>query len=187
MYSSIFDIDTDLAKAKLFPCFSSYYFLQLTCIFVLPTFVTYPKNAIHSKVMTKTEKILSQKAVRITPMRQLLLEHFLMHQKTLDLAELEETFPKADRTTIYRTLKTFEEKGILHAISHGAAAVKYALCQEYCSSEKHLDQHPHFHCQHCGEMTCLDQLLIPSVSIPEAYRIAEVNMIIKGTCPKCRP
>ena len=43
---------------------------------------------------------------------------------------LEKAFPRADRITIYRTLKTFEEKGIVHGIEEGTTEVKYALCQE---------------------------------------------------------
>ena len=51
-------------------------------------------------------KILEQKAVRITPMRQLLLEYFLQNNGTFGLIELENAFPKSDRITIYRTLVT---------------------------------------------------------------------------------
>ena len=52
-----------------------------------------------------TEEILNKKEVRITPMRQLLLEFFLEKNNTLGLSELEKAFPKSDRITIYRTLK----------------------------------------------------------------------------------
>jgi Fe2+ or Zn2+ uptake regulation protein len=34
----------------------------------------------------------------------------------LSLSEIENQFENADRITIYRTLKTFEEKGIVHSI-----------------------------------------------------------------------
>ena len=68
--------------------------------------------------MSTVEEVLRHKAVRITPMRQLLLEYFLKHRRTFGLQELEEAFPKSDRITIYRTLKTFEEKGIIHNIKN---------------------------------------------------------------------
>ena len=66
--------------------------------------------------MENANKILELKAVRITPMRQLLLEYFVAENAVSGLSELEKVFPKSDRITMYRTLKTFEEKGILHSI-----------------------------------------------------------------------
>lgn len=77
--------------------------------------------------MPKAETLLDQKSIRITPMRQLVLEYFLAENQIVGLTELEEIFPRADRITLYRTLKTFEEKGILHRIDNGVSEVKYAL------------------------------------------------------------
>ena len=42
--------------------------------------------------MTKSESILQHKALRITPMRQLLLEHFIQEDKILGLTEFEDVF-----------------------------------------------------------------------------------------------
>jgi len=135
--------------------------------------------------MTIIEKILSQKAVRITPMRQLLLEYLLQEQKPFGLTELENSFPKADRTTIYRTLKTFEEKGIIHSINNELGEVKYALCKEHCTIE-HIDQHPHFQCEQCKQVTCIDNLVIPKMELPKGYLAKETTMLIKGICSDCQ-
>ncbi len=135
--------------------------------------------------MTIIEKILSQKAVRITPMRQLLLEYLLQEQKPFGLTELENSFPKADRTTIYRTLKTFEEKGIIHSIYNKLGEVKYALCKEHCTTE-HIDQHPHFQCEQCKQVTCIDNLVIPKMELPKGYLVQEITMLIKGICSDCQ-
>ena len=132
------------------------------------------------------DKILYQKAVRITPMRQLLLEYFLLHNGAFGLIELESDFPKSDRITIYRTLKTFEEKGIIHAISSGSGEVKYALCDEHCSGIDHFDKHPHFQCEHCKRITCMDSLVIPPMDLPIGYLQRERSMMIKGICPDCQ-
>ena len=136
--------------------------------------------------MQGVNKILEQKAVRITPMRQLLLEHFLKHSRTFGLQQLVEAFPKADRITIYRTLKTFEEKGIIHSIDHGTNEVKYALCKEHCSPTHHLDQHPHFHCVKCNQIFCLDNVFIPPMDLPNGFAANEINMTIKGICKNCQ-
>ncbi|MGB0931761.1 MAG: hypothetical protein ACPGVB_13350 [Chitinophagales bacterium] len=52
------------------------------------------------------DKILKRHAVRITLMRQLVLEYFIEKDMVLGLKDLEEAFPKSDKITIYRTLKT---------------------------------------------------------------------------------
>lgn len=136
--------------------------------------------------MKEIEKILEEKAIRITPMRQLLLKHFLQNDGTFGLQELEKAFPRSDRITIYRTLKTFEENGIIHSIDNGTSEVKYALCKEHCSPFYHLDQHPHFHCVKCSQIICLENVPIPSVELPEGYTPNNISMIMKGTCKNCQ-
>jgi len=131
-----------------------------------------------------TEEILNKKEVRITPRRQLLLEFFLEKNKVLGLSELEKAFPKSDRITIYRTLKTFEEKGIIHGISKGTSEVKYALCHD-CQVAKHSDFHPHFSCSKCEKLVCLESVFIPSVDLPVGYSFEKMEMTIQGICPKC--
>lgn len=132
------------------------------------------------------DKILAQKAVRITPMRQLILEYFVAENAVLGLSELEEIFPKSDRITMYRTLKTLEDKGILHSIKGEGEEAKYALCAEHCTPIRHLDQHPHFQCEQCKQVTCINSQLIPLMELPDGYVQKEVTMMIKGICPDCQ-
>lgn len=136
--------------------------------------------------MEKAHKILEQKAVRITPMRQLILEYFLENEGVFGLLELENDFRKSDRITIYRTLKTFEQKGIVHSINNGTGEVKYALCDEYCTAVAHIDQHPHFQCERCENITCIDSQVIPKVELPKGYLQKETTMMIKGVCRDCQ-
>ena len=136
--------------------------------------------------MEQVDKILEQKAVRITPMRQLLLAYFIQENAILGLSELEIAFPKSDRTTIYRTLKTFAESGIIHSIENGTHEVKYGLCHEHCTPEQHLDLHPHFHCSKCQQIICLEDTFIPVMELPDRFTATEINMTIKGICPNCQ-
>lgn len=136
--------------------------------------------------MNKALQILAKKNIRITPMRQLILEFFMEKQQAIGLAELETIFPKSDRITMYRTLKTFEEKGILHSIANGSTEIKYALCPEHCSPQQHQDLHPHFQCIQCNQIVCLETVLIPLVHLPPGYTTSESKMTIKGICPNCQ-
>ena len=135
--------------------------------------------------MNTVKKILDKKEVRITAMRQMLLEYFLEKNKILGLGELEKAFPRADRITIYRTLKTFEGKGIIHSISNGTSEVKYALCNEFCSPAQHADSHPHFQCVKCNKLECLENVFVPQVELPRGYSMESVEMTIQGICVDC--
>ena len=135
--------------------------------------------------MNNIEGILQEKAVRITPMRQLLLEYFIQEDKVVGLGELEKAFPRADRITLYRTLKTFAEKGIVHSIESGTSEVKYALCKAHCTEARHIDRHPHFLCLKCHQISCLDTVFIPQMELPEGYQFQQASMIIKGVCKEC--
>jgi len=134
--------------------------------------------------MKNAEIILEEKSVRITPMRQLLLEYFLKENKTIGLVDLEKTFPRADRITLYRSLKTFVDKGILHKVTGTAAEAKYALCFD-CTENQHKDYHPHFQCTKCKKLECLTSTFIPSLPLPIGYQTTEISMLIKGLCPHC--
>lgn len=136
--------------------------------------------------MEQVNKTLEQKAVRITPMRQLLLEYFLQNNGAFGLMDLENAFPKSDRITMYRTLKTFEEKGLIHGINNGVSEIKYALCREHCSPIHHIDQHPHFQCEQCRQITCITSQVIPKMELPKGYVQKEITMTIKGVCPNCQ-
>jgi Fur family ferric uptake transcriptional regulator len=137
--------------------------------------------------MQTSEHLLHDKSIRPTAMRLLLLEYFIEHKTTpFSLTELEAAFPKSDRITIYRTLKTFEENGVLHTIEQGSSGNKYALCEDHCNPDGHLDRHPHFHCTVCDQVQCLEESFIPPVNVPVGYQVQEVNMIIKGICMNCK-
>jgi Fur family transcriptional regulator, ferric uptake regulator len=131
-------------------------------------------------------KLLKEHSLRHTSGRETILAVFTNVDSALSHADVEEHLPENfDRVTIYRTLKSFVEKGILHKIADIDGISKYALCSHKCSSEKHHHDHIHFKCEKCGDTTCIDSVGIPSFSLPEGYRSHEVNLLVQGNCPKC--
>ena len=98
---------------------------------------------------------------------------------------IENAFYKADRTTLYRTIKTFEEKGIVHQIEDGTGITKYALCEKGCNCEIETDLHLHFHCNNCNETICLTDHKIPQIKVPDGFVSENVNLVVKGICDKC--
>lgn len=85
----------------------------------------------------------------------------------MTLSKIEYAFDKADRTALYRTIKTFEEKDIVHQIDDGTGITKYALCEQGCSCDIKTDLHLHFHCNDCEETICLPDLKIHQIKVPE--------------------
>ena len=118
-------------------------------------------------------------------MRLLVLEYLLNQSSAVSLQDLENDFQYSDRITLYRTLKTFEEKGLVHKITTGADAVKYALCSEGCGSGEHYDLHLHFYCTSCKETFCLPKVKVPDVSLPNRFTVEELNLTAKGICDRC--
>ncbi|WP_265993003.1 Fur family transcriptional regulator [Larkinella insperata] len=124
--------------------------------------------------------------LRHTSCREGVLDTFFAANYALAHHDIEESL-KADfdRVTIYRTLKTFVDKGILHKVLDDEGGLKYALCREACAQDHHHHDHVHFKCEECGQTTCLENTLIPAVSLPSGYSRKETNLLIQGVCSLC--
>lgn len=131
------------------------------------------------------ESLLSAKKISPTAMRLLVLEYLLEQSSAVSLQDLENHFQRADRITLYRTLKTFEEKGLVHSINSGTEAVKYALCSDACQNGAHYDLHLHFHCTRCGHTFCLPKTRMPEVNLPDKFMVEELSLVAKGICDQC--
>ncbi|MDP5061918.1 MAG: transcriptional repressor [Maribacter sp.] len=135
--------------------------------------------------MTEIEKTLDNKSVRPTAMRILIYKFMASKQNAVALTDIENAFEKAERTTLYRTLKTFEEKGIVHQIDDGTNVSKFALCEPGCNCEIDQDLHLHFHCSQCDKTVCLTEHKIPHINLPAGYIAEDANLVIKGICDSC--
>lgn len=138
--------------------------------------------------MAKTDNgELKRHNLRVTPIRVDVLEYFRSAGRALSHADLEQHFTKDyDRVTIYRTLNTFLDSGLLHKIPDDSGSAKYALCHDDCGTHHHVDDHVHFKCTACGNIECLHDSHIPSVGVPSGYRIQSSNLLLEGVCPRCQ-
>lgn len=132
-----------------------------------------------------TERILKSKGISPTAMRILVLEYLQQQSAAVSLHDVEQSFHRADRITLYRTLKTFEEKGLVHSIQDGTEAVKYAMCANTCKAGDHYDLHLHFYCYSCKQTYCLPKHEVPEVSVPGGFQLKELNLVAKGICDQC--
>lgn len=134
--------------------------------------------------MKDTDDKLTSRNIKPTAMRELVLDILTEQKMAISLSDLEQKFHKSDRVTLYRTLKTFEEKKLIHSIDDGTGAVKYALCKESCQCHPE-ELHVHFLCLKCQHTFCLSDIPIPSINLPVNFSIKTVNMVVKGVCANC--
>ena len=131
--------------------------------------------------------LLKHGNLRATNTRKLVLEEFIAAGNTaLSSYEIEKKFEDLDRITLYRTLKTFEEVGIIHQAVDVSGKSKYALCSEDCSTHQHEDHHAHFYCKKCEKTVCLDDIKIPAINLPNKFRLEDSQLVLSGVCDACQ-
>jgi Fur family ferric uptake transcriptional regulator len=138
--------------------------------------------------METVENFLKKINLRVTESRVQILSFFQDQEFALSHADIESALSgKFDRVTIYRTLKSFLEKGLIHKVLDDSGNLKYAICTHSCSPEvaKHQHQHAHFKCAECGLTTCLDEVQIPTVNLPKGFALHESNLLVQGICADC--
>jgi Fur family ferric uptake transcriptional regulator len=98
------------------------------------------------------------------------------------VALIEELNQSMNKTTVYRILDRLENDGLIHSFIASDGLRWYAKCNG-CSSEQHLDVHPHIQCKLCGKVECLDlDISIPKV---KGYKLENAELFLIGTCSQC--
>ena len=129
---------------------------------------------------------LKKNQLSITDSRKKILELFMRSNGALAHADIEnQSSTEFDRVTIYRTLQTFVEKGIIHTIPTSDNSVRYALCKDNCSEGHHHDDHVHFMCDECGTTYCLDHVVVPEVELPKGFTATRTDVVVSGRCKNC--
>ena len=136
---------------------------------------------------TPIDTILKRNQLSITDSRKRILELFVQNNGALEHSDIErKTGEKFDRVTVYRTLQSFLEKGIIHTIPTPDNSVRYALCKDDCKEGHHHDNHVHFICKECDTTICLEGVIIPHVKLPVGFQPTDYQMIVSGVCKECR-
>jgi Fur family ferric uptake transcriptional regulator len=130
--------------------------------------------------------LLKKNQLSITEGRTKILELFQSANGALAHADIEkQTSEQFDRVTIYRTLQTFVEKGIIHTIPTNDNSVLYALCIDECSAGHHHDNHIHFICDNCNTTYCLANITVPEVKLPKGFNVNRTDLVVSGICANC--
>ncbi|HLY69524.1 MAG TPA: Fur family transcriptional regulator [Puia sp.] len=138
-------------------------------------------------MQAQIDSILKRNNLSVTSGRKKILELFLEHSSALSHGDIEKKAgEKFDRVTVYRTLQSFVEKGIIHSIPTADNSILYALCKDNCTEGHHHDNHIHFVCIRCGTTTCMDNISAPSIKLPDHFIATKVEVVVNGICKHCQ-
>ena len=134
--------------------------------------------------VTGIKKILKTRNLRATELRVALLEIISNLGRAVSHQEIQNSLIKFDRITLYRTLNSFIERGILHKIILEDNKNFYALCNLECRTDKHQHHHIHFQCNQCKEVSCLESKEPIELGISN-HLVDEIEITASGICQDC--
>lgn len=135
-----------------------------------------------------TEQMLKEVGLKVTPMRVTLLELFVGSKIPLTakdiLVSLKQKKVPVDTVTLYRTLNSFEETGLIKSIHLGKDALSY----EIVDSGHH---HHHIICTKCDALEDIDMCVFDTVEASLLKKSKLFKLITKhsfelfGICNNC--
>lgn len=134
--------------------------------------------------MVQIEPLLIEAGIRPTAIRLLVLKDIVEYDHTFTLADMEQRMVTVDRSTLFRTLMLFVERKLLHEVDNGSGSKLYCRCE--CNYKHHHVPHIHFTCTSCNETFCIKDIDVSMLPRPEGYEVNEINLVMKGLCPKCK-
>lgn len=133
-----------------------------------------------------TEELLKCYNLSRTAVRDDMLNVFIRSRLPISVNELKDRMvTNCDRVTLYRNLKKFTQKGILHEVYLDKHDSKYVLPESIINPEQKYTEHLHFKCVECNMVRCLTDQKIMKVSLPSGFRMLEANFVVYGICDAC--
>ncbi len=132
--------------------------------------------------LTPTTQLLVDSGIRPSYHRLKILEYLQAHlsHPTVDdiFTALSADIPTLSRATVYNTLRTFTEAGLVHELTIDPDAQHY---------DPILTEHGHFKCKACGEIFNfdLDFTHLHPVGL-DGFQVDHKNVCYSGLCPGCQ-
>ncbi|QJD98978.1 transcriptional repressor [Massilia forsythiae] len=133
---------------------------------------------------SKAESLIRATGARLTRPRMRVLSFLLEQGRPLTHNEVLEALPgeKLDAVTLYRVLEWLTGHRIVHRIEGADHVWRFSA-----DPDRHGHEHAHFQCTRCETVTCVNDMpLPPKVTLPAGFTSEEVNLLIKGTCARCK-
>ncbi|MFW6113121.1 MAG: Fur family transcriptional regulator [Thermodesulfobacteriota bacterium] len=132
-------------------------------------------------------EILVQRRVRPTPLRLGVLETLSSEDRAWQAREILDAIRArrpVNKVSVYRILDDLTRLGLVRKLTSEGAAAHYELACE------HHPPHPHFQCQACKEVQCLEPVPLDhiwrEIKGPRENRADHLEIRVAGLCSKCR-
>lgn len=121
--------------------------------------------------------------IRKTKSLKQVLKVFDESNQAISAVTLNEALQKdMNKSTVYRTLDRLEEEGVIHSFIGSEGLKWYAKCHN-CCTDNHHDLHPHFQCNSCGKVDCIE-IKIEMPQIPNR-KVESTHLLVFGICEEC--
>jgi Fe2+ or Zn2+ uptake regulation protein len=131
--------------------------------------------------MEKYVKILKEKGIKITPQRLEILRFLDTHHTHPTADEiyhvLKKKFPSLSKTTVYNTIQSLRDHGLLHSMSIDSHEARF---------DSVINPHHHLLCSACGNVIDIEiECPYTRKKLAGGHRIDEVHGYFKGVCENC--
>ena len=121
--------------------------------------------------------------IRKTKHFQSILAEFSNSKTAISANSLVSRFAKTmNKSTIYRILNKLEDDCIIHSFVGLNGLKWYAKCSG-CTVKEHNDNHPHFQCEECNEVKCIENAINQPELIGSQFHVK--NVLLTGLCNRC--
>ena len=157
--------------------------MQLSCnIFLLLL-----SMKLKHKTLVDAQSILSKNGISCTQFRTELLNLFHSSSKSLSVDDILKYFDNSiNKVTVYRSLDSFDNKGLIHKVPDVNNLKRYSLCRENeCDANSHNHNHGHFICYSCKQTFCLEEIKSPEIISMKGFYVKEIKLTAEGYCKDC--
>ncbi|MBN1391619.1 MAG: transcriptional repressor [Sedimentisphaerales bacterium] len=138
------------------------------------------------KTQTKKsiDNLLGSMKLRRTDQRRTILEVLLNAKKPQTADEIMAAMSRksANKVTVYRTLESMVEAGLVHRAFVRKRAEHFELADRCTAAQCH----PHFTCVRCGATNCMVGVSIPiAKGVEKGFIIHRQQVHLEGLCPRC--
>lgn len=132
------------------------------------------------------DEILKKSGFKKTDLRRAVLKIFSNTSHALSSKDIESIHKgELDRVTLFRILKDFEEKCIIHKVGNLEGNAQYAFCHHTGHHHAVHQEHIHFNCSKCQNIFCIEDVEIPLLNLPKGYKVTQWNLNVTGICKNC--
>jgi Fur family transcriptional regulator, ferric uptake regulator len=137
------------------------------------------------------DELLKVAKLKVTEQRRVILNFLLNNHGPFTVEELSQHLKDQsfDLATLYRSMSTFEESGLVEKRLFGDGVVRWELAAHNDCHEDHHQHHHHLMCSQCKKIVTLD-ICVPDEmqKLVEGHGFKDLkhHLEFSGICPECQ-